>query len=99
MSRPLASMTQWGSFPSTAAQFTWPSSLIPPPKSAVRPRSGGDHGAGPGLATDLLNRAMAKDLPEFEINHRLGDLRAMVGDSLEVTRGVDEAKPGVDLLR
>src|SRR5262249_25517147 len=36
------------------------------------------------------------DIPLLEINHGLRDVRGVVGDPLEASRGVDQAEPGVE---
>src|SRR5262245_52973873 len=52
------------------------------------------------LAADLGcgSRTVPEDLPFLEVNHCLGNLRGVVSDALQVTSGVDQAKPGVDSL-
>ena len=45
-----------------------------------------------------IGRAVAEDLALLEVDDRLGDLGGVVGDPLEVPRGVDQAKPGIDPL-
>ena len=53
------------------------------------------------LRLALANRIgwpVPEDLSLLEVDDRLGDLGGVVGDPLEVTRGVDQPKPGVDPL-
>ena len=42
---------------------------------------------------------MPEDLALLEVNDRLGNLGGVVGDALEVTRGVDQPKPRIDPFR
>ena len=44
-------------------------------------------------------RAVAEDLSLLEVDDRFGDLGGVVGDPLQVPRGVDQPKPGVDPIR
>ena len=43
-----------------------------------------------------IGRPVPEDFSLLEVDHRLGDLGGVVGDPLEVARGVDQPQPGID---
>ncbi len=47
----------------------------------------------------MIGRPVPEDLSLLEVDHRFGNLGGMVGNSLEVARGVNQPKPCVDPFR